>query len=78
MPPELALAWQCERTGALPRAGGVLDQEPGLLLRMAIAHDAYRLWDEYINIEPGKGAEWQRRNPQKWKLIEPMIEGLNG
>jgi hypothetical protein len=77
MPDELVLAWQCERTGALPRAGGVLDQEPGQLRRMAIAHDAYRVWVEYMSIVPGTGAEWQRRNPGMWKIVEE-IEGLNG
>lgn len=40
-PIALRLAWQCERWGALPEAGGLLDQPAGLLDKMAAVSNVY-------------------------------------
>lgn len=72
------MAWQHDRWGVLPDAGGARDQEPGRLMRMAIAIDAFRLWEEYEHLEPGTGAAWQRSNPRRWARVEELIEVLNG
>lgn len=77
VPRELGLCWDQRRYGVLPYAGGLVDQEPGLLRRMAILGDAYDAYYEYWHLEAGTGAEWQRRNPLMWAIVED-IEGLNG
>lgn len=69
MPRELWLFWQHRRYGVLPSAGGLEDQEPGLLDRMSIMGDAYDAYNDYRSIPAGGGADWQRRNPHKWRIV---------
>lgn len=78
VPRELSLAWQQRRYGVLPEAGGLLDQEAGLLNRMALHADAYDAWAEYTSLVAGSGAEWQRRNPHKWRLVLEIMRLRNG
>ena len=42
-PPELRLAWQCQRWGGLPDAGGIYDQDAELLYRMTALNNVYRV-----------------------------------
>lgn len=48
-PPELRLAWACERWGCLPEAGAYLDQDYTLLNRMAIFTNVYNSYARYRN-----------------------------
>ena len=66
-PPELRLAWHCKRFGALPEAGGILDQPAYLLDRMAMAdniHTAYTSYQSATN-----QAEWSKANPDAWRIV---------
>lgn len=76
VPVELSQAWQFERFGVLPYAGGARDQEPGQLTRMAIIYDAWFAYSSFLSTRL-TGAEWQRQNGQYWKLIQE-IEALDG
>lgn len=41
----LSLAWRCQRWGALPRVGGILDQDDLELSAMTMALEAHALAD---------------------------------
>ena len=69
---ELTLAWQCQRWGVLPEAGGLLDQPAGLIRKMSAAQNVYNAVHAFVNIPAGKGAEWARQNPGMWKLINEL------
>ena len=81
MPPELELGLSCERWGALPSAGGLLDQDIGLMMRMSAVVNVYRA----IRSEKERGkqtlVEWSDRNPQTWKVlaqVERIRRSKNG
>jgi len=63
MPAELELALQCERWGALPEPGGLLDQPMGLLARMSAVLNVYNA----LKSEQQRGSstltDWSRSNP---------------
>ena len=40
-PPELRLYWTCRRYGGLPDTGAIMDQDAGLLSRMAVLSNVY-------------------------------------
>ena len=40
-PPELETAWQCKRWNCLPDAGGYLDQEYSLVMRMSMLDNVH-------------------------------------
>lgn len=40
-PPELRLYWMCQRYGALPEPGAMLDQDAGLIARMTLLGNVY-------------------------------------
>lgn len=65
----LYLAWHCHRWGALPIAGGVLDQPAGLLDKMAFAENIYNTIKSYEAVPPTKVVEWIQSNPDAWNLI---------
>ena len=67
--------WQCKRRGALPGSGGILDQEAGLLDRMAICEDAYYTVADYKRLPPGTGSAWGKRNPDGLALILELQYG---
>jgi hypothetical protein len=67
--------WHCRRfgPGVLPAGGGIWDQEPGKLERMAICEDAFYSYYEFRHLEAGTGAKWQRSNPHKWEIVKEML-----
>lgn len=67
--------WQCKRRGALPGSGGILDQEAGLLDRMAICEDAFYTVAEYKRLPAGGGSAWGKRNPAGMELIVELAHG---
>lgn len=48
-PPELRLAWSCERWGCLPEAGAYLDQDYQLMNRMTVFSNIYNAYSQYRN-----------------------------
>lgn len=48
-PPELQLAWNCERWKCLPEAGAYLEQEHSLMMRMNVLNNIYGAYSHYRN-----------------------------
>jgi hypothetical protein len=71
-PPELALAWQCQRWNALPEAGGLLDQPAGLVQRMTGVDNVFRIWRDFIHA-PNMSA-WKARNPDGWLVVAEVLK----
>ena len=69
MPAELVLGLQCERWGALPEPGGLLDQKLGLLARMSAAVNVYKAFVSERQRGNVPLTEWSRRNPGAWKML---------
>ena len=62
-PTALRLAWQSERWGALPEAGGLLDQPAGLLNKMAAVSNVY---NAFVTMQrhTGQLVQLANSNPQ--------------
>ena len=50
-PPELVLAWNCERWNALPETGGMLDQDWRLIVRMNTTQNVYNTMSHLRNLK---------------------------
>lgn len=73
-PPELVLAWRCDRFRALPESGGVLEQRAGLLEKMDAALDAWSAWRSWTGRQAGHEAEWAERHPAAWITVQEIME----
>lgn len=77
-PPLLIKAWDIKRWGALPEAGGLLDQPAGLLQRAAYLSDVYAAHNAYRQaLLSHKGdalADWEARNESIMKLMASIRE----
>jgi hypothetical protein len=65
---ELELAFDCQNFGALPYAGGLLDQPVGLMRRLRVAKNVFETvmgWKE----TSGDVEAWNKSNPNGIKLI---------
>ena len=69
MPAELELGLQCERWGALPEAGGLLDQPLGLMARIAAAVNVFHAFRSEQNRGKLTLTEWTERNPAAWQIV---------
>lgn len=74
-PPELVLAWQCDRWHALPYSGGVLDQPAGLLGRMLQLLNVYETMRSWHLRRAGEEKDWIEAHPQGWEIVR-QIERL--
>jgi hypothetical protein len=50
-PPELRLGWECERYSCLPDAGGYLEQDYELMIRMSSLANIHRAYSRYRNAQ---------------------------
>lgn len=50
-PPELRLAWECERFHCLPDSGGYMDQDYKLMLLMATLSNVYSVYSRFRNAQ---------------------------
>lgn len=50
-PPELRLAWECERWHCLPDTGAYLEQDYKLLTRMTALSNMYNAYSRYRNAQ---------------------------
>lgn len=48
-PPELIIAWDCERYHCLPNAGAYLDQDAALITRMKVLTNIHHAYSSYRN-----------------------------
>ena len=65
-PPELKLALQSDRWGVLPDAGGLRDQEAGLIDRMSWASAVHNAFRGRLNARNVIG--WIDANPEAYEL----------
>ena len=73
-PPELRLAWQCQRWGGLPDAGGIYDQDALTLYRMSSLGNVY---DTVKKVRSMIGKEIHRMSKSDRRLIKFLRdEGL--
>ena len=63
-----------DRWGALPAAGGLLDQEAGLLDRMNWASAVYKACSGYTNAP--QLAQWIKNNPDAHDLYKYVVNLL--
>ena len=66
-PPELLDAWDATSYGALPEAGGLLDQPMGYILRMTIANNVYQAFRGMRDANDIK--QWADSNKQAWAIV---------
>lgn len=71
VPLEVELAIQCHNWGALPRAGGILDQPVGLMARMQAAYGVYQAFKSYTN-KLESDADWSIKHPELWRTVVTM------
>ena len=69
-PPDLTLAWQCRAWGALPEAGGVLDQRAGLLERMRQAEAVYAAMCTWLASD--RSAAWRADHREIWTIVKQV------
>ena len=70
-PPELEIAWQCERWHTLPDAGGYLDQDATLMHRMTIAANVYHV---VIHLRSLVGDQIHSLSDPERRIIKVLLE----
>ena len=65
-PPELRLYWTCQRYSGLPDAGGLLEQDAGLLDRMTTLGAVYEAVEHVRGL---KGAEIHNMRPSAGRIL---------
>lgn len=70
-PPELSLAWKCERWHALPETGAVVDQDARLMFRMSALSNIYNTLTRYRNLQ---GEQIHTLTEQDRKLMRLLID----
>lgn len=74
-PPTLRYAWQCERWGALPNAGGLRDQPARMMADMPVAANVYNARKRYWHaMRNGNIVDWKRKNPDAWDIVAKVLE----
>lgn len=66
-PPDLELAWVCDKWG-LPDSGAVLDQSVLLLNRMRTAKNVYDAFHSMMNFS-GDQKTWSEEHPVHWQIV---------
>lgn len=70
-PGELRLAWQCQRWGALPRAGGIYDQDYKTMMLMGATLNIY---NSVTRVRSLKGKEIHRLNDAERKVLRVLMD----
>ena len=65
-PPELRLYWMCQRFGSLPEPGGLMEQDAGLLGRMAALGNVY---ETVQRVRQLKGEQIHNMQPSDGRLL---------
>ena len=65
-PSELRYAWLCQTWGALPKSGGMDDQDAGQMLRMNALRNVYRVMRAAY--EAKSMTEWAEANYEDFKV----------
>lgn len=63
--------WMCQRYGALPGPGGILDQDAGLMARMGMVSNLY---DDVIALGKKKHGEMAKLSRQERHLLKWLME----
>lgn len=70
-PPELILAWSCERWNCLPETGGYYDQDHQTVYRMAVFSNIYAVVSKLRN---AKGEQIHRLTEADRKLLRKLVD----
>jgi hypothetical protein len=75
-PRELRWVFEHDRWGALPNAGGLLDQPAGAVQRMTACENVYRALRFYAEHgpEPGQLAAWRESHTDIWTIVRHVEE----
>jgi hypothetical protein len=74
-PAELSLSWDCQRWHTLPEAGGMLDQDAGLIHRMKALTNIYTAVSAWFNL---KGKDIHRMSEQTRRMLRSLLDaGIN-
>jgi len=74
-PPELRYAWQCQRWGSLPNAGGLRDQPMRLMADMPVALNVYNARRDYLYaLQNANIVTWTQQNKGKWDIIAAIFK----
>ncbi len=68
-PHQLAYAWQCQRWGAMPNAGGLRDQPVRLMKDMAVMSNVYDAMKGFQRAMHTNIVTWQTANPDAWQIV---------
>jgi hypothetical protein len=78
MPAELELALQCDKWGALPEEGGMLDQPLGLMRRMNAYLNIYNAFKSEQQRGKMTLSEWSSSYPAAWKILAKVEKMRRG
>ena len=78
LPPDLALALRCKMWHTLPRAGGLREQKFDEVNRMTISLTTYEALEAYSRVPASQIADFVRRVPHLWRIIEQLREYEHG
>lgn len=73
-PQELREAWRYKRWGP-PNAGGRMDQPAGLIERMEVAENVYRVMSDYKAVPSKDLGKWIKDHKEQykmWKTIQKL------
>mgnify|MGYP000921731556 CR=1 FL=1 len=70
-PPELRLAWNCQRWGTLPDDGGMYSQDAYLIQRMNILSNIY---DALSKLRNSKGAQIHNLTDRERKILRHLVD----
>lgn len=68
-PPELRLAWECERWRCLPETGAYMDQDYSMLLRMSVLSNIYSAYSHYRN---ARGAQIHSLSEAERRILRSL------
>lgn len=70
-PPELQMAWRCERWNALPDAGGIYDQDAQLMTRMDALQNVYKT---VTRVRSMKGEQIHQLTDHERRLLRALMD----
>ena len=70
-PAELKIAWSCERWHTLPEAGGLMDQDFGLMQKMVALTNIYSACSTWFNL---KGENIHKMSEQTRRILRMLLD----
>ena len=70
-PAELRLAWYCQRWGALPKSGGVYEQDYQTMHRMAVLQNIY---NTVVHVKDAKPKEIHHLSDNERRILRVLMD----